>query len=86
MNKRFQVSSPERDLIMKYFTPSVKEEVGSEFMTATDMLEYINDRTKINLSSRMMGRELKFLDFERKSERINPTMSVWGYWAMKNKK
>jgi len=79
INKRYQVSSPERDLLMKYF--QLSDEDHGEFKTATDMLEYISARTMINLSAVKMGKELRFLGFERKSKRISETSSVYGYYV-----
>ena len=81
MNKRFQVSTPERDLIIRHFMPSNMQE--GKFMTATEIMEFLLERTKINLSASKLGRELKFLEFERKSKRIDNKMSIYGYWVKK---
>ena len=77
VNKKYQVGSPERDLIMKFFKPSTKSD--SQFLTATEILEYIAHRTKIILSSRTVGKELKFLGFERISNRNKNNLPVYGY-------
>ena len=79
VNKKFQVSSPERDLILKFVKPS--DEKNGVFKTATDILEYIADRTKIILSSRVVGKELKFLGFERISSRKFTDLPVYGYFV-----
>ncbi len=78
-NKRFQVATPERDLLIKFFQPSDEKE--GDFKTATDMLEYVSARTTINLSPVKMGKELRFLGFERKSKRINDSLSLYGYYV-----
>jgi len=81
INKRYQVSSPERDLLQKFFMPSNKNE--GEFLTATSILEYISERTKIQLGSRIIGKELKFLGFERISQRNENNIPVYGYYIKK---
>lgn len=79
INKKYQVSTPERDLLMKFFAPA-DEETG-EFKTATDLLEYISERTSISLSTVKIGKELRFLGFERVSKRIGDNLPVYGYYV-----
>jgi len=79
VNKKYQVSTPERDLLMKYFMPA-NEQTG-EFMTATEILEFISERTTITLSPVKIGKELRFLGFERKSKRVGNNMPVYGYFV-----
>lgn len=78
-NKRYQVATPERDLLIKFFQPG--DDKTGDFKTATDMLEYISARTAINLSPVKVGKELRFLGFERKSKRIHESLSVYGYYV-----
>ncbi len=79
INKKYQVSTPERDLLMKFFAPA--NEQNGEFKTATDLLEFISERTSINLSSVKIGKELRFLGFERKSKRIGDNLPAYGYFV-----
>ncbi|MBN2776536.1 MAG: PriCT-2 domain-containing protein [Bacteroidales bacterium] len=79
INKKYQVSTPERDLVMKFFAPA--DEKNGEFKTATDLLEYISERTSINLSPIKIGKELRFLGFERVSKRAENSMPVYGYYV-----
>ncbi len=81
INKRYQVSSPERDLIQRYFMPADKDK--GEFMTATDIIEYISDYSSIKLSSVQIGKELKFLGYKRIQKRVNG-YTVYGYSIFKN--
>ena len=78
INKRYQVGSPERDLIQKYLKPSKKEK--GAFFTATDVLEYITQFTTIKLSPERIGKELKFLGFER-SVMYQDGNSRYGYFV-----
>ena len=63
INRKYQVSTPERELIQQYLSPA-KNKKG-DFYTATDILEYINQFTTIKLTPERIGKELKFLGFER---------------------
>jgi predicted P-loop ATPase len=76
INKKYQVSSPERDLLQRYFIPGTKED--SEFMTATDMIEYISKHSAIRINPIQIGKELKFLGFTRVPKKING-VGVYGY-------
>lgn len=78
INKKYQVSTPERDLLMKFFAPA--DEKTGEFKTATDILEFISERTSINLSPIKIGKELRFLGFERVSKRVNDNLPAYGYF------
>ena len=77
INKRYQVSSPERDLIQQYLIPA--SEKNGQFMTATDILEFINNNTTISLSPERIGKELKFLGFERTYRFLNGN-NRYGYY------
>jgi predicted P-loop ATPase len=76
INKKYQVSSPERDLIQRYFKPGTRED--GRFMTATDIIEYISENSAIKVSSVQIGKELKFLGYERIQQRVNG-FTVYGY-------
>lgn len=77
INKKYQVSTPERDLIQKYLVPSNQEE--GEFFTATDVLAYITKFTIIKLIPERIGKELKFLGFERSAKKLNG-IARYGYF------
>jgi hypothetical protein len=64
---------------MKFFAPA--DEQTGEFKTATDLLEYISERTSINLSPIKIGKELRFLGFERVSKRVGDNIPVYGYFV-----
>jgi predicted P-loop ATPase len=77
-NEKFQIISPERDLIYKYFEFPTKIEFA-EFLTSTEMLHHINLYTAgIRLSSVGIGKALKSIGFKRDKHK-----QVWGYWAIK---
>ena len=82
INKRYQVSSPERDLIQQYLLPATEED--GQFMTATDVLEMINNHTTINLSPERIGKELKFLGFNRTYQYQNGN-NRYGYFVQEIK-
>jgi predicted P-loop ATPase len=77
-NEKFQIISPEKDLIHKYFEIPTKIE-QAEFLTSTEMLHHINLYTAgIRLSNVGIGKALKSIGFKR--EKRN---QVYGYWVIK---
>ena len=77
INKQYQVTTPERELIQQYLVPAEKGE--GIFLTATDILEYINQNTTIKLTPERIGKELKFLGFDRSFQFINGN-NRYGYY------
>jgi predicted P-loop ATPase len=78
-NEKFQIISPERDLIHKHFEIPVKLEFG-EFLTATEILHHISLYTSgVRLSNIGIGKALKSIGFKR--DKLN---QVYGYWVKKN--
>lgn len=76
INKKYQIGSTERDLIQQHLEPGTKE--NCNFYTATDILEYLIQFTSIKLSPEKIGKELKFLNFERTAKKIHGS-SIYGY-------
>ena len=97
-NRQFFMRSVEMELIEKYYLPAGYEEIkliskadinkGSEikFMTATDIKEDLTIRSNIkdHLSNISIGKALKFLGFEQRSERFPDEESSKGYWIKEN--
>ena len=80
INKRYQVSNPERDLLQKFFKPGTKD--TGEFMTATDIIEYISKYSAIKINSVQIGKELKFLGYQRTVKYIS-SQNRYGYFVIK---
>lgn len=79
-NEKFQIIPPERDLIREYFRkPNTNIERG-EFLTATDILSYINLSQIIKTSSITIGKQLIYLKYKRVKRN-----GVYGYWVVKQK-
>ncbi len=76
-NKKYQVSSPERDLIQKFFNPGTKEK--GNFYTPTDIMEYLSGYSSIKINPVQLGRELKFLGYER-TFKYEDGNSKYGYY------
>ncbi|RAR50863.1 putative P-loop ATPase [Flavobacterium lacus] len=77
-NDKFQIVSPEKDLILKHFAiPTNSNE--AEFLTSTDILHHLNLNTSgIRLSSVGIGKALKAIGFKR-----DKNNQVYGYWVEK---
>jgi len=71
-NSDFHVRTSEMELIQKYYTPAKKGDEAAEALTATDILQKLRGETLgvLNISAQNIGRALKFLNFEKVSERI----------------
>jgi len=76
VNKKYQVGSPERDLIQKFFKPG--DEYDGTFMSSTDIIEYISQHSAININPVQIGRELRFLGFQRKPKFVDGN-AKYGY-------
>jgi predicted P-loop ATPase len=65
-NKQFQITTPEFELVNKYFSPGTKDAKDC-FMTATDILVHITEQTngKVKLNSNNIGKALKMHSFAR---------------------
>lgn len=78
VNKKYQVSTTERDLLQKFFIPGTKED--GMFMTPTDIIAVISNSTNIKLNPVQIGKELKFLGYNRVIKYINP-YNRYGYYV-----
>lgn len=77
-NDKFQIVSPEKDLILKHFAIPTKSQ-DIEFLTSTDILHHLNLNTSgIRLSSVGIGKALKAIGFKR-----DKNNQVYGYWVEK---
>lgn len=79
INKKYQVSTPERDLIQRYLRPGSPE--TGRFFTSTDVLEHLSKYTTIKLTPERIGKELKFLGYERTMKRLSSTPK-YGYYVL----
>jgi len=90
-NKTFLVRSPEMELIYKHFAPALKDdfekgEFGVEFMTASDIVTYIQNKIKgnIKLSVVNVGKSMIMLGFKRaEMYKAELQFAVKGYFIRK---
>jgi len=71
--QNFEESSPEADLIMKFFYPADTNRSTKE-MTATEIKDHIESRSQQRLSIRKVGMELKRLGYKKRGLRVNGVM------------
>lgn len=77
-NDKFQILSPERELIPKFFEVPI-ELAKAEFLTATAILNHINLWTSgLRLNSGAIGKALPKCGFARTKHK-----DVYGYWVVK---
>ena len=93
-NRNFFIRTVEMDLISKLYRAATDEEIKAvdkstlekwndiQFMTATEIKEDITGKSVIkdHLSNINLGKALKFLGFEQRSERFGGDDSRKGYW------
>jgi hypothetical protein len=78
-NRKFQISTSEKELIDKYFEPGKKED-GNKFMTATDILMFLSMMTenRVRLSAVVIGRSMKMLGYKRDKAGVD---RIYGYYV-----
>ncbi|MDN5247506.1 MAG: VapE domain-containing protein [Candidatus Cardinium sp.] len=76
---QFTTKSTEAELIVQYLAPSTKE--GGEFMTATDILRYLQEIVgiAIRLNTKLVGSALREAGFDRSVNK-----KLYGYFVTKN--
>ncbi len=79
-NKKFQISTPESELIQQYIVPGTKEG-HDKFMTATDVQSYLQVKSGITnrLSHIRIGKSLNQLGFE-KVQQYTGKYQIKGYY------
>ena len=93
-NKTFLIRSPEMELIQMYLIPGEKRGYEStpekvEFMTATSILTYLNEKNRgnVRLTNVNVGKSLKMLGFSRVSHyESGEQMSLKGYFVIRKDK
>ena len=86
-NDQFVRATQELELIQKTFIVGDKEDINSDFMTATDIKLALNNKhgQSLRLYSNKIGSALSKLGFEQTSKRINGK-PLKGYWVLDPKK
>jgi hypothetical protein len=81
-NWKYRVTTPEVELIHQYFFPSDK--VEGEFMTATNVMDFLSLYTSIRITSERIGKALKYLGYERLPKKDQGSNHVkYGYYIGK---
>jgi predicted P-loop ATPase len=83
INKTYLKPSPAVDLINKFYTPGTKED-HDVFYSATDLLDNLAEKTnkKVPIHYVTIGKACTVLGFERKSVRLNGSVSpAYGYYV-----
>jgi hypothetical protein len=63
--QKFEAVRPEAELVQRYFMPATDAMIGVSHFTNTDIRVYIESRTQLRLSSKVLGQELKRLGFKQ---------------------
>jgi len=83
-NRSFQVTTPEMELVMQHFVKTKEEDDGGEFLSVTEITNYLQGLTTLRLNRNYVGSALIKLGWE-KSKRFDKTknFSTNGYWCKK---
>lgn len=81
LNAPFRVQSYEYEMVYRFFTQPANEE-GGEFLTTTQIGNYLGAYTKAHLSLKRLGQALKLQGYRRKSNRVDG-ISTYGYYIEK---
>ncbi|MDR6193090.1 VapE domain-containing protein [Siphonobacter sp. SORGH_AS_0500] len=83
VNRSFQRSNPETELITRYFVPEEKGHPEAEFLTSSEMMEKLSYLTAHShkLNPVTFGRALAFLRFPQTTDRTNSIFPRKGYWV-----
>lgn len=80
INARFRVQSYEYEMCYRFLQRPTGD--GGDFMTTSQIANYLSSYTKAMLSLKRIGQALKLQGYERKSQRSGP-VSVYGYYVLK---
>ena len=84
INKIYQVVQMEEELLMNYFKPAQKTTEGAEHLSGSEIFNFIQDKTKRTLNTKIFHHAMEQNKFERTGdwkENINQTR--YGYWVTK---
>ena len=78
-NNRYKAIPVEGELLMRHFRQAIGDDKEMQFMSATEIIEYIQPRTSLKLNPVMMGKALSFCDFTRMK---SSETGRYGYWVV----
>lgn len=81
LNSRFRVQSHEYEMCYRYLRIPAEDDQG-EFMTTSQIANYLGGFTKVILSLKRIGQSLKLQGYERKSVRMGQ-ICAYGYHVVK---
>ena len=79
-NAKFQMKSVESELIPSFIEPSNSHDTDAEFLTATDILQFIGTRTVLKLNKVAIGKAMPQNGFQRVKD---SKTDRYGYWLRK---
>ena len=83
-NKSFQVTTTEMELVTHFLDKASQSEADAEFLTVTDIANYLQGVTELRLNKNYVGAALKALGWSKTSQYENKKgFGVKGYWAKK---
>ena len=88
-NRKFQVSTPEMELLVNSYKPISKDKFdkdlrGHVFGSTTEILHWLSEEGRFKLNQRNLTKALKFYGFEKKSIRRGKDSIPNNVWIMQS--
>ena len=71
MNDAFKVRSLELEMVTRYFRLPTNPDASDCYWTTSDVLNYLQDKTRKQLGKKKMGMALQMMGFKLASKRFN---------------
>lgn len=83
-NRTYQVTTAEREMVIKYLLPASDSITGAEFMTVTDMTTHLQRLTSLRLNKNQVGAAIKLLGWKiSQIHKREEGYQVKGFWVLK---
>ncbi len=83
INKQFQTVSDEMDVVLRFLKPSQKGCIDAEFLSSTEIGDYLRQKTSTRFYSAPLGKALTSLGFEKVTHYTPEKQSRKGYFVQK---
>lgn len=81
-NRSFILRTPEMELIQKYYEPSEDGKHGAQFLTATDILKFLQSKVSMKINNVNVGKAMSILGFRRDQRfQYEKQYQIKGYWV-----
>lgn len=81
-NRNFILRTPEMELIQKYYDVSEEGKTGAQFVTATDIVKYLQSKVTMKINNINVGKAMSILGYKRDQRfQGDSGYQIKGYWV-----